>query len=106
MQISNPKFVIELRNKSTLFISDQQAEIVDKAWTNKAPVTVNGAKINSVDITAIWPIAEWYEQHPDKKPAPQLPVFKIAEPKKPAELGEGYKHFVAMGKKLKSKFNH
>lgn len=62
--------IIEMRNKNTMWVSDNQALAIDRAITQRKPVKVNGATINTVDISGIWPEDIWYDMHPELKPVP------------------------------------
>lgn len=61
-------YIIELRNGVTVWVTDQQAKVVDQAWADKAPVKIGDSRINTVDIVGIWDKETWYEKHPDQKP--------------------------------------
>lgn len=75
-------FVVEMRNKNTYWIDEYQAKIVDQSWSNREPVKINGATINTVDISNIVPEEQWYELHPESKPLPTPADVKYIEPVK------------------------
>lgn len=98
-----------MRNKNTIWVSDNQAQAIDQAIMKRVPVKVNGATINTVDISGIWPEDIWYEIHPDLKPAPVAePVLQIKEAIKPDEKGLHYQAYLknkeAMAKGEKVRF--
>jgi len=80
------KFVIELRNRTALWVTESQSHIIDQAWQKKAIVKIGDSKINTVDITGIWSSEDWYENHPDDKPVVfheiEKPLLPIREDEK------------------------
>lgn len=80
-------FVVEMRNRNTYWIDENQADVVDRAWSNRQPVKVNGVTINTVDITNIVPEEQWYDLHPESKPLPTTNNVKYLEPVKTESTG-------------------
>lgn len=66
--MTQDKYYVELRNKTALPVTTSQAEIIDRAWQNKAIVKIGESRVNTVDIVGIWDADTWYENHPDDKP--------------------------------------
>lgn len=83
------RFIIELRNKTTLWVSDSQATVIDEAWQNKATVRIGKSHINTVDIVGIWDESTWYNNHPDERQVQRddtklPPVISQVERSKPS----------------------
>ena len=74
------QYVIELRNNSKMWITADQATIVNRAWQDRSPVKVNGSLINTVDITGIWDEQTWYDNHPEDKLEVKSPVPQLSAP--------------------------
>lgn len=95
------KLVIELRNKATFWVSEAQAEAVDKVWRTKGVFKLDGASINTADIVGIWPENTWYEIHPEDRPR-NLPTIKpeLLEEPKSSPLRDKWIEVLALNKKL------
>lgn len=82
-----------------MWVSDNQAIAIDKAFVKREPVKVNGATINTVDISGIWPEDTWYDMHPELRPQPiQETPLRLEQAISDTDKGV---HYEAFSKNLK-----
>lgn len=61
------KYIIELISGKNLEVSQSEAALVDKAWSAKADIVVQGVKVSSHQITSIWPYDIWKDAENERR---------------------------------------